>query len=348
MLKPSRTEECIKGLVSIIIPAHQVENYIDRSVRSAIAQTYVNIEVIVIENGSTDRTPEILTTLQEKYKRFFIYQSSIGVSNARNKGIENCKGEFLLFLDADDWLENDAIEKLMCMVDEDVDLVSARYFGDRPFEDYEYKKYKANLEEYIIKCLKAPTKRTTCTGCLYRTKFIKNHKIFFDSDLNHAEDTVFFTRIIAKNPITVDLEKPLYHVCINSNSVTRKGGKDNSDEFCESIRRVYDLLSGRSLAIRNAGFACALNQILVILVNNGNSLIKQVQFIREISQKKVFAEAIRNVDISSVDGMMKYVFWMMKKQMYVSLAVITKIRAIMNARRGRKEANGQNTCIWND
>ena len=144
-------------MVSIIIPAYNAEKWIYRSVNSALSQTYKNIEVIVVENGSQDRTNDILTTIEDN--RLRVLHSAKGVSNARNLGIENAKGNYIAFLDADDWLGKDAIDQMLSVCDEKTDVVTARYYGDKPFESYQIKRYDPGSEDYFLRCLYTPTKR---------------------------------------------------------------------------------------------------------------------------------------------------------------------------------------------
>lgn len=334
----SEKEIVTKGLVSIIIPAYQAEAFIERSTQSALNQTYKDVEVIVVENGSSDRTLDVIQNIHND--KLLILHSDKGVSKARNMGIDNCKGEFLLFLDADDWLEKDAIESMISVVDEDVALVSARYFGDKPFERYDRFKYEKGSEDYLIKCLCTPTKRGNCTGNLYRTEFIREHRLKFDPNLTHAEDSVFFFKLLINKPIVVDLEKSVYHVFNNPESVTRTAERDNSDEFCKSISEVYITLSECNSNIVNAGYIFALNQLLVILVNSNKGFFKLYEFIKLSFQRDVFVEAINKVNISIVGGVMRIVFASMKQRMYLLLAIMVKIRSILNAWRRKKQING--------
>ena len=329
MVEDSKTKDMSKKLVTIIIPAHQAEAFISRSVHSALNQTYPNIEVIVVENGSTDKTVDILHSLKDD--RVLVFQSETGVSNARNKGIKEAHGEYLLFLDADDWLEETAVEILMIETKEGADIVSARYFGDKPFEKYQRKRYEPGSNEYFLKCLYTPTKRGNCTGNLYRTSFIKKNKIWFETNLAHAEDTVFFTALLLNKPIVVDLEKPVYHVVYNTESATRGGKKDNTDDFCKAIKKIYEMLSECSSEIKNAGYICALNQLLVIMVNNEKTISDQMMYMKEAFQKNEFSEAIKNLSVEPISGVMKIIFTLMKKRNYFLLAIAIKARALINS-----------------
>ena len=91
-------------LISVIIPAYNVENYIFRAIESVLNQTYSNYELIIVDDGSTDGTWDIIQSYAKNEKKMVIKkQKNSGVSKARNAGIEIAKGDFLVFLDSDDW-----------------------------------------------------------------------------------------------------------------------------------------------------------------------------------------------------------------------------------------------------
>lgn len=103
------------GKVSIIIPAYNVEKYIFRAIESSIKQTYKNIEIIIVDDGSTDQTLKVIKKYADIDERvIYIHQTNKGVAIARNEGMKSSTGEFVIFLDSDDWLEPNAVERLVC------------------------------------------------------------------------------------------------------------------------------------------------------------------------------------------------------------------------------------------
>lgn len=114
-----------KNKVSIIIPVYNVEKYLEKCLNSIINQTYKNIEIICINDGSTDNSLQILENFATKDKRIIIFsQENGGLSSARNLGLNNTTGEFCYFMDSDDWIELDTIENLLnTMLSNDVDCV---------------------------------------------------------------------------------------------------------------------------------------------------------------------------------------------------------------------------------
>lgn len=106
----------MEGKVSIIIPAYNVENYIGRGVSSALSQTYEDIEVVVVDDGSSDDTWSALQTYSTDSRVVLSRQENSGVSRARNHALNLATGDYVIFLDSDDWLEPEACEQLMRML----------------------------------------------------------------------------------------------------------------------------------------------------------------------------------------------------------------------------------------
>lgn len=115
----------LEQLVSIIIPVYNVEKYITQCIESVKNQTYKNFEAIIVNDGSTDRSVEICQGIINKDPRFKILnKENGGLSDARNKGIEHANGEYIIFVDSDDWLELNMLERMMCVAcDTNADMV---------------------------------------------------------------------------------------------------------------------------------------------------------------------------------------------------------------------------------
>ena len=106
-------------LVSIIIPVYNLENYIENCLNSIISQTYRNLEILVIDDGSTDRSGEIIKAMAENDTRIvYIRQNNAGVSAARNNGLDRAKGDYIMFADGDDYMHYQAVEILLKTIEE--------------------------------------------------------------------------------------------------------------------------------------------------------------------------------------------------------------------------------------
>ncbi len=104
--------------ISVVIPAYNMDSTVEKAVRSVLDQTYTDFELILIDDGSSDQTPQILDRLATEDARIrVIHQENKGLSESRNIGVANARGKYLSWLDADDWMEKDALEKLMHAID---------------------------------------------------------------------------------------------------------------------------------------------------------------------------------------------------------------------------------------
>lgn len=123
------SNEINKPLVSIIVPVYKVEKYLDRCIKSILNQTYKNIEVILVDDGSPDGCPVMCDLYAKNDIRVsVIHKSNGGLSSARNVGILNAKGDYLLFIDSDDWVTKDMVEYMInLMLDKVADIVSVSY-----------------------------------------------------------------------------------------------------------------------------------------------------------------------------------------------------------------------------
>lgn len=139
-------------LISIIVPVYNVEKYLAKCINSLINQTYNNLEVLLIDDGSTDNSLIICEEFQKKDSRIkVIHKQNGGLSSARNTGIDNSNGEYLLFIDSDDWIKPNFVEILSNVaIDNNVDLVVSGLINTFLY-DYIDNMYNSNHYEIISK-----------------------------------------------------------------------------------------------------------------------------------------------------------------------------------------------------
>lgn len=142
------------SLVSVIIPVYNVEKYLKRCIDSVLNQSYKNLEIIIIDDGSKDKSSEICDNYKIKDKRVFVVNTkNKGLSEARNKGIEISKGEYISFIDSDDWVESTYIEKLMDLLLEykvDISICDFKKVYNEKIENKNYN-YNEKIETYTNK-----------------------------------------------------------------------------------------------------------------------------------------------------------------------------------------------------
>lgn len=185
-------------LVSIIIPVFNSELYITRCIESITSQTYINFEVIIIDDGSTDLTPFICNNFAEYDPRIMIINKpNGGVSSARNIGLKSITGDFITFIDSDDYIKNDYLESLVnSALLQNADLVSC---GCTIFNDKVT--YTANSlarpqsDEKLICALFDSGMGGTVWGKLIKSNIIFQNKVFFNEQFSLREDLLFWCEL---------------------------------------------------------------------------------------------------------------------------------------------------------
>lgn len=224
-----------KPKVSIIVPTFNNEEYIQKCLMSLIKQTLKEIEIIVINDGSTDYTPSIASVFASEDKRIvYISQKNAGPSKARNEGLKIAKGEYIAFVDADDWIEEDFIEKLYeAITRNDCDVAVATIIRKRKNSQ----KYRVHYtEENIFTSLEDKIKICKVPACcyvwnkLYRADKIKNYLfkegVFF-------EDVIWLPEVLKNTDKLVTVPNTNYYYIVNNNSIVKKlpSSKKQEDSY---------------------------------------------------------------------------------------------------------------------
>lgn len=201
-------------LVSIVIPVYKVEKYLQDSVNSAINQTYNNIEIILVNDGSPDRCPEICEDFASKYEKVtVIHKENGGLSEARNFGQNQAKGEYILFLDSDDKLLEDAIEGLLkialeknadMVIPDRYNLVIEGQNNFRQIHHFHKPYFFEDPKQFALNVMISKGRAWRAHSLLYKTSVIRRNKIEFPigyiaedipfnlSFLSHAKKIAFY------------------------------------------------------------------------------------------------------------------------------------------------------------
>lgn len=207
-------------LISIILPIYNKEEYLNASIASAVNQSYQNIEIILINDGSTDESEYIIREWEERDSRIIVHnQENSGVSNARNKGMELANGKYLFFLDADDVIKKDAIYNLYIVANKNqADIIMGNFYRNingKILEMQKATKTSYNVNELMLMNSKLDlfiiNSRLLAMACnkLYKNHFLKKHKIKFDSNVL-SEDRLFNLKCYTHSPIINSTEKYTY------------------------------------------------------------------------------------------------------------------------------------------
>lgn len=201
--------------VSIIVPVYNLERYVEICARSLMSQTYRNIEIILVNDGSKDGSLEIIKRVANLDSRIIIVdQENAGVSAARNSGIEHATGDCIMFVDGDDFVEPNFVEDLLKIkIEYDADIVSCNHSsvddnGSLIKNGCNTKKVKKMTIDQIIEGFCSGTYMYMVWNKLFDRKVLQN--IHFELNMIY-EEVAYFNSIILKNPTIYHIEKPLYN-----------------------------------------------------------------------------------------------------------------------------------------
>ena len=227
-----------KSLISVIVPVYNAGPYIEQCIQSILNQTYTNIEIIIVNDGSTDESDEICLRFKDNKKIQYYTQENAGAAAARNKGLSVASGEYLMFVDGDDYLSPDIIQTLMSASDASHDIVccccmavrdDGRMFPDHFFSSdrvFDSDNEKAELYCQLIdpyygqKASECVTAIGVPWGKIYRKAFIDENHLSFDTGLKRDEDNVFNMFAFESAHSISYINNPLYYYRLQHISIT--------------------------------------------------------------------------------------------------------------------------------
>lgn len=235
-------------LVSIVMPAYNVELYIGKSIESVISQTYDNWELIIINDGSNDNTKKQANIYKDS--RITIYsQENQGVSVARNEGLKRIRGEFVAFLDADDLYSPFFLEKLLHnIIIENADMSFSKHRkvrGDIVLEQTPIDILSMPEDNFIKYLLEVKNNAYAVMATLYRTDVIKKHDIFFTENCTFGEDFEFVLKVASQGKVSFHPEY-LYTYIYRSDSASHQDlTYKHIIDHINAYARVGDYIKGK-------------------------------------------------------------------------------------------------------
>ena len=242
--------------LSIIVPVYNVSSYLKNCIESLISQTYEDIEIILIDDGSKDNSGEICEEYAKQDGRIiFKHQNNSGVSVARNEGLNLANGEWITFVDGDDYVEKEFCKKILTAVETTLaEVIFFSYFTlknnkkifSQPFvlPEGDISKYKDYIQKKIItqyydnKIINTSASAGTSWGKIIRKTVLDRYAIQYSQGLMRAQDTVFWLNVIEKTTKIFFLNLPLYYYRINDSSIT-SGNKfipDSKEQFGKLLK----------------------------------------------------------------------------------------------------------------
>jgi glycosyltransferase involved in cell wall biosynthesis len=315
-------------MISFIIPAYNAEKSLKRCVES-IRSHHENYEIIIVENGSTDQTYELANSLD----KVRVFQSEKGVSNARNMGLDHARGEWIAFVDADDYVLNSYEER-----DEDL-IVMSYEVGSHRVDLGLWQENNTDIESATIMMLENPTKCMAVWGLLMRRDIIERYQLRFASHLRVAEDGDFTLRYLLHCKSIYFSSRNVYHYSLDDTSVMRSYDGRKTEGYIEAMNESKNAINDASLSIRKAFSSYVLMHFNVIMVRENYALSNQSSYKEKVENMKrvlnvpIFKEAYQDLSLKNSLKPRYLPFLLMKCHLHSLAGLIYVLRVKQNARK---------------
>jgi len=290
--------------ISIVVPVFNAEKYLSRCIDSILNQYVKNIEIILVNDGSTDKSADICNKYAIKHGDLIkvIHQKNQGVSAARNEGIKIAKGKYISFIDSDDWVDKEMYAEILEIFNkQNVDFVKCsakRIYKDRveatpnPMEPGYYDRDKIIKEIYprmIISNKLATNAIVSASTCVYNLDIIRKNNIFFNQDIKHFEDLLFNINIIINsNSFYYMKDDYFYNYFCNGESVTQKFDFNKWKYFKKSKNAIESFLIGNNYIHEFK------HQIDLFTINLAYIAIQEIHKIKGFANRRKYIYTIMN------------------------------------------------------
>lgn len=261
-------------LVSVIIPVYNVEKYLSRCLDSVICQTYSDLEILLINDGSTDESGKICDEYAKKDRRIrVIHKKNGGVSSARNIGLRHATGEYVGFIDSDDYISPHMYQ---CLVDniekEKADISIVGFLNEESLNDFvpywaqkEYRMFSKS--EQIDKLLTNTFYTCSCCDKIIKRSLLVD--LYFDEKIKQYEDLLFLYQAMKRSEKAVFTSEAYYYYCTNQGSASTVAFNDSmmaivdvSEKILEDIEEeMSDLISCAKREFVRNNIMCAINAV---------------------------------------------------------------------------------------
>ena len=337
----------MEAYVSVIIPVFNVKKYLDRCVESVINQSYSDLEIILVDDGSTDGSDIVCDNWKKRDDRIkIIHKSNGGLGFARNTGIENANGKYILFIDSDDYIDKDMIETLV--KDSNAGEVDVCYsdfyrdYGEYVVANGHLKGYKGKYknEEVLNKIIPwmvgglpdDPNDEIIGWGVwksLYKKELIDNHGILFHSEREViSEDIIFQLDYLSHvNSVSIN-EKAFYHYCLRNGSLSAEYRSDRREKnvvlYKAILQRLRSLGIEKQNILRADRMLIASARVNIMMASSALNFWETISVIKEYETDINYQKIIRRYPAKKLPIKQRIFLLCMKYKLNVPLYIITK------------------------
>ncbi len=335
-------------MLSFIIPARNAGETI-RDAAESILGPYPDAELIIAENGSTDRTNEVLSALAAEHGNIRVLHTEAGVSAARNAGLRTATGEWIAFVDADDlWTgSREETDRLLAGAGE-ADLVVCGYTkgGETvthrgiPTERTLRGEETAQVRAWMMT---RPTLRMSVWAKLFRRRFLETNGLAFDPSLSHSEDAEFLIRCMNRAPAVRITQTAVYRHYTGCGSVTRSRDPGRTAAYLRSLEAVRGELQGENAPPRHACAAYVAAHLYLIAVHDifdGGTRRPwrgRIRDLRAVLAHDIIRGTVSGLRLADLSDPMLIPAWLFGRGLLSCGGLICRLRAVQNGRRSRRD-----------
>lgn len=309
--------------ISVIVPVYNSQKYLQACLESLIKQTYENYEVILVNDGSTDQSLEICKLFEKKSAKVkIINQQNSGVSCARNKGLEQATGKYVMFVDSDDWIDQEMLYQfatqvmqneadfVMCNLIREYstksELVSSGFKSSTMLEHHEIEEQlilgliekKEGQLQHILAPFRGPV------GKLYNLELVKKHQLKFDDQLIIGEDFLFNLQYLKCCKKAFIIEDFYYHYRANESSITRRYKESCWPNIYKiTLQQIEEFIkeNGYTELAKQQFSQLVIKYYLICLDNelrieNSHLISHQIEHVKEMCNSTYVVESLRMIN----------------------------------------------------
>lgn len=336
-------------MVSVIIPVYNVEKFLNRCVDSILSQTYKNIEIILVDDGALDSSPQICDEYAHKDTRVnVVHKQNGGLASARNAGLKVAKGDYILFVDSDDWIKGNTVEELLNIaIENQVDFVrfipvSAGYpdrpdgtpinFGTEDFmEEGVYNKGKM-IKDIYPRLFVTPQLTmgpiVAAWRSLYNRKFLVDNNLYFDEEVKYSEDAIFSAKVVYNSNKFYYIKGGYYYnYFYNTSSITKSFKKDRwdickilSSTFKKEFENKKDYDFSKQLHLED------IYNVLNALGQNTHieSFKERYTYIKNIFNDDFTKQSMKYINLTDINIKLKIILYLIKYKLTLPYMVLVR------------------------
>lgn len=295
-----------KDLISVIIPIYNSEIFLSKCLNSVVNQTYSNIEIILVNDGSKDKSEKICNNYVNKYSNIkLINQENSGVSSARNAGIKSSKGKYIVFIDSDDYIDNDMVQCLYdSMKNTGSDMAICNVHNNNSLKNIPSIINKEQALNFIL------DKDKFCgypVNKIYKSELVKD--ILFDNNVKICEDLLFNCQYISQIDKISIIDKKLYHYNKNPESAINNKANLNKNTAIDAYMKLISLYEKNNKNALLKLYVCLIKIYSDVIYNYHNARVKYDDITKIAFVKKIYKSLISSSNLTLKNKIVVFMYY---------------------------------------